>query len=150
MICVCRITEQFAGLEARQYVSEHLLFLRMQSHLTRKSLFICPYTGIRWIREYRCSVNHLLPQIQLRRDPDSDIRRVKCRCNSTELIVDPDADEYVLGHLTYVRTLQPGSWEDEFVCLETGAKWLADHPHSELHGGGPQRLRKLPASSQNE
>jgi hypothetical protein len=36
------------------------------------------------------------------------------------------------------------NWEIQYEDPITGEKWLMDYPHSEAHGGGSPRLRKLP------
>jgi hypothetical protein len=38
------------------------------------------------------------------------------------------------------------NWTVGYSCPDTGRLWLLDHPHSELHGGGPPRLRQLDAA----
>ena len=37
-----------------------------------------------------------------------------------------------------------GNWEIEYLDPTTGEKWLMDYPQSEMHGGGPPRLRLQP------
>lgn len=34
-------------------------------------------------------------------------------------------------------------WEIRFIDPQTSAQWVMDFPHSEMHGGGPPRLRKV-------
>lgn len=36
------------------------------------------------------------------------------------------------------------NWEIEYEDSITGDRWMMDYPHSEAHGGGSPRLRKLP------
>ena len=35
------------------------------------------------------------------------------------------------------------NWEIEYKDPKTGEKWIMDYPHSECHGGGSPRLRKI-------
>ena len=35
------------------------------------------------------------------------------------------------------------SWEVEYVCENTGEKWILDYPNSSQHGGGSPRLRRV-------
>ncbi len=44
--------------------------------------------------------------------------------------------------LMLVRTDQSG-WMMLYRDKETGQFWELDYPHSEMHGGGPPRLREL-------
>jgi hypothetical protein len=39
--------------------------------------------------------------------------------------------------------VDPQTWEAEYVDDATGQRWTLDHPASELHGGGPPRLRRI-------
>jgi hypothetical protein len=54
-----------------------------------------------------------------------------------------DAIAFAERHL---RKLEVGglNWEIAYGDPNTGEKWLMDYPHSEAHGGGSPRLRKLP------
>ena len=52
-----------------------------------------------------------------------------------------DAYEFAETHL---RKVNSRNWEIDFEDPKTGELWLMDFPHSEGHGGGPPRLRKLP------
>lgn len=36
------------------------------------------------------------------------------------------------------------AWTRVLRCPMTGTDWLEDYPFSEMHGGGPTRLRRLP------
>lgn len=36
------------------------------------------------------------------------------------------------------------AWTRVLRCPTTGVNWLEDYPFSEMHGGGPTRLRRLP------
>jgi hypothetical protein len=35
-------------------------------------------------------------------------------------------------------------WTTTYRDPRDGSEWLMDYPHSELHGGGPPRLRRIP------
>jgi hypothetical protein len=35
------------------------------------------------------------------------------------------------------------NWEIFYLDEETGAKWVKEYPHSEMHGGGQAQLRLL-------
>ena len=37
------------------------------------------------------------------------------------------------------------TWEVEYIDDATGERWIMDYPQSELHGGGPPRLRSCRA-----
>ena len=52
-----------------------------------------------------------------------------------------EATAFAQDHLQKVRA---GNWEIEYLDPSTGDRWLMDYPHSEMHGGGPPRLRRLP------
>jgi RHS repeat-associated protein len=69
--------------------------------------------------------------------------QMSCQCNEITEMDGRKAQDYAEEHLRKVRI---GNWETEFECPDTGIHWLMDYPHSELMGGGPPRLRKLPIS----
>jgi len=55
-----------------------------------------------------------------------------------------DADiEQMLASKLVQLALDPTGWRKLYRHLETGRFWELDHPRSELHGGGPKRLREL-------
>jgi hypothetical protein len=69
--------------------------------------------------------------------------RVECECAVTPSELNGvQADDFSRGHLSedWVNVVQ---WTAGFTCPETGQRWLRDSPHSELHGGGPPRLRRV-------
>ncbi|NLX06645.1 MAG: hypothetical protein GXY33_16025 [Phycisphaerae bacterium] len=53
-----------------------------------------------------------------------------------------EAQEFARLHLNLIR-VDVESWITEYVCPETGGRWIEDYPHSEMHGGGPPRLRRV-------
>ncbi len=52
------------------------------------------------------------------------------------------AVEFARKHLKEIKS-NPDTWETEYICEDTGERWLMDYPHGECHGGGPPRLRKI-------
>jgi hypothetical protein len=64
-----------------------------------------------------------------------------CKCKRAQIIKN-EVDE----HIAHLRELwkDPDQRQTLYECPETGAQWLRDYPHSNLHGGGPAVLRKLP------
>jgi hypothetical protein len=68
---------------------------------------------------------------------------MKCRCETLTQLEGMEAYSYAEEHLCKVQVLS-GGWEIEYVCPDTGKRWLLDYPHGEYHGGGPPRLRSLP------
>lgn len=68
---------------------------------------------------------------------------MKCRCETLTQLQGAEAISYAKEHLQEVR-IDPVAWQTEYVCPDTGKRWLLDYPHSEAHGGGPPRLRSLP------
>jgi hypothetical protein len=57
-------------------------------------------------------------------------------------LVGSKALEYANAHLRKVRVIAE-KWETEYEDVITGDVWLLDYPHSQLHGGGEPRLRKI-------
>jgi hypothetical protein len=41
--------------------------------------------------------------------------------------------------------VDPSGWRTLYRHSETGKLWELDYPQSEMHGGGPRRLRELGA-----
>jgi hypothetical protein len=70
-----------------------------------------------------------------------------CRCVSIDSLEGEEAEKYSREHLVKVRT-DANTWETFYVCPETGKRWIKDYPRSELHGGGPPRLRALATDEQ--
>jgi Immunity protein 27 len=54
-----------------------------------------------------------------------------------------DAIDFAERYLKKIRT-DGLNWEIEYEDPITGDRWMMDYPHSEAHGGGSPRLRKLP------
>lgn len=40
-------------------------------------------------------------------------------------------------------SVDPETWEEEYLDENTGDLWLLDYPESGLHGGGSPRLRRV-------
>jgi Immunity protein 27 len=64
-----------------------------------------------------------------------------CECRDLAELNGSAAQDYARGHLDKLET-DPVEWTIQYRCPETGAKWVMDHPHSELQGGGSPRLRR--------
>lgn len=67
---------------------------------------------------------------------------MNCRCNKITELEGADAKLYARRHLKKIR-VDSELWTIEYECPDTGTRWVMDFPHSEYHGGGPPRLRKL-------
>ncbi|MGH8550820.1 MAG: Imm27 family immunity protein [Methylococcales bacterium] len=65
-----------------------------------------------------------------------------CRCANLQKLWDEEAKAYIQKHLIKVEVRADG-WEIVYRCPDTGLQWLRDYPHSERHGGGPMRLRRI-------
>ena len=64
-----------------------------------------------------------------------------CKCKDREQYEGATAIEYTRKYLTMLEA-DSTTWVIEYVCRDCGTRWTEDYPHSELHGGGPPRLRK--------
>ena len=53
-----------------------------------------------------------------------------------------EAVEFASRKLRKLRT-NAETWEVEYEDPETLERWIMDYPHSESHGGGSPRLRKV-------
>lgn len=53
-----------------------------------------------------------------------------------------EARAYADDHLEQVD-VDPVTWTVEYRDRRNGSRWLMDYPQSELHGGGPPRLRRM-------
>ena len=53
-----------------------------------------------------------------------------------------EALRYIQANLRKGRVF-PDQWKTEYEDPRTGEKWLLDYPQSDLHGGGPPRLRRI-------
>lgn len=67
----------------------------------------------------------------------------ECRCEEISELEGNDALDYIESHLIKIK-VDGKKWEITFKCPLTDIMWLKDYPHSEYHGGGSPRLRKLP------
>ena len=67
-----------------------------------------------------------------------------CRCDAVTELSGNEAIQYAREHLQQVR-IDAARWETEYVCPLTRLRWIEDYPHSELHGGGAPRLRRVNA-----
>lgn len=65
-----------------------------------------------------------------------------CLCAAGVTREGNNAREYATKHLDQVRKDGSG-WFAMFHCPSSDIYWVQDYPHSELHGGGPSRLRRL-------
>lgn len=65
-----------------------------------------------------------------------------CRCQDLEELWDEEARAYIKEHLEKEEVRADG-WEAVYRCPVTETRWLKDYPHSDRHGGGPVRLRRL-------
>ena len=55
------------------------------------------------------------------------------------------AQVFIAQHLRQIAD-DPINWTTEYICPETGERWILDYPFPEAHGSGPPRLRKLTVS----
>ncbi len=69
-----------------------------------------------------------------------------CFCNNIAEIEGVDAQEYCSNHLKTI-SIDGKNWLTTYECPVTSIQWLEDYPHSEYHGGGSPRLRRLPLNS---
>ncbi len=67
---------------------------------------------------------------------------MECRCPDVEELDGAAAQDYVREHLEEIE-VDKVQWEILYRCPVTAIEWLCDFPHSERHGGGPPRLRRL-------
>jgi hypothetical protein len=67
---------------------------------------------------------------------------MNCECARIEALEGAAASDYAESHLKVVK-IDSVAWTTEYVCPDTGTRWLLDYPDSELHGGGSPRLRKI-------
>ena len=68
---------------------------------------------------------------------------MNCNCQNTSELNGNDAIEYAENHLIKIQ-VDGENWQILYKCPLTGIQWLKDYPHSEYHGGGSPRLRKMP------
>lgn len=63
-------------------------------------------------------------------------------------LVGNDAKGFAEAHLDKLRT-DPVNWTIEYRDRPDGSLWIMDYPQSELHGGGPPRLRRAEGVNDN-
>jgi hypothetical protein len=68
-----------------------------------------------------------------------------CACVHLFRLDGNEADAYTREHLVE-DSVDNVQWTVTYHCPVTGREWLRDSPQSELHGGGPPRLRQLDES----
>jgi hypothetical protein len=67
---------------------------------------------------------------------------MRCACKSMFEFNGNEAVEYCEEHLREVE-VDGANWTITYECPVTGSKWVRDYPHSEHHGGGSPRLRRM-------
>ena len=67
---------------------------------------------------------------------------MKCKCIEINKLEGNEAIQYARNHLRKVK-VDGEKWEIEYICPESGIRWIEDFPYGESHGGGPSRLRKI-------
>ncbi|MCZ2290046.1 MAG: immunity 27 family protein [Anaerolineales bacterium] len=70
---------------------------------------------------------------------------MNCNCQNISELEGNAALEYIESHLSKIR-VDGKTWQVFYECPLTGIQWVKDYPHSEYHGGGSPRLRRLPLS----
>jgi hypothetical protein len=66
---------------------------------------------------------------------------VTCRCDELDELEGAAAAEYV-QHLSQI-SVDNDTWEAEYVCPVTGARWTETYPNGGAHGGGSPILRRM-------
>jgi len=69
---------------------------------------------------------------------------VRCACDTLFELEGNEAKQYARDHLVEIEA-DAVNWTARYRCPDTGRLWLRDYPQSELHGGGPTRLRQVDA-----
>jgi hypothetical protein len=69
---------------------------------------------------------------------------MQCGCESIFELSGNEADQYADEHLEELA-VDVVAWTVTYECPTKGLRWLRDYPQSELHGGGPPRLRQIGA-----
>lgn len=62
-----------------------------------------------------------------------------CRCKDIDQLDGTEAQEYASEHLQLVN-VDVTRWVTEYVCPQTGRRWIESYPYPSAHGGGPPRL----------
>lgn len=73
---------------------------------------------------------------------DDNRQESVCTCDQVLEHGDDGAQTYAQAHLVEVDRDVSG-WTTTYRCPELGILWLEDWPWSEMHGGGPRRLRQF-------
>lgn len=122
--------------EARELLDQELAKLRQQPRDELLRLFDAPRTfeatapsGIKYQRNGVVSM------------PERP-NRGWCLCAAGVTREGMEAEDYATVHLDKVSD-DPMMWVSVYRCPVTGELWVKDHPHGELHGGGPSRLRTV-------
>ncbi len=68
---------------------------------------------------------------------------MKCRCNEIDYLDGVAAQKYAREHLQTV-SINADDRQTEYVCPDTGKRWLEDCPYPAAHADGPPRLRAMP------
>jgi hypothetical protein len=92
-----------------------------------------------------CVHASLVAAYRICRDPvvgRGDNEAVLCACESLFELNGNEAVAYAREHLEELE-VDVVQWLIKYRCPVTGRPWLRDSPRSELHGGGPPRLRQL-------
>jgi hypothetical protein len=67
---------------------------------------------------------------------------MQCACESIFELAGNEAEQYAGEHLNEL-TVDVVVWTVTYQCPSTDRRWVRDSPQSELHGGGPPRLRQI-------
>ncbi len=67
-----------------------------------------------------------------------------CQYEQLTELWEAGAVRYADSHLDEIEVRASG-WERILKCPQTDQLWLEDYPRSAEHGGGPVRLRRMPA-----
>jgi hypothetical protein len=72
---------------------------------------------------------------------------MQCACQQLSRLDGNEADAYTSEH-PVEDSVDNVQWTVTYHCPVKGRRWLIDSPQSELHGGGPPRLRQLDEGGQ--
>lgn len=70
------------------------------------------------------------------------MKKKECLCDEINELNGIEAQKYARDHLIKL-SVNPQTWEISYKCPEKDILWILDFPFSEMHGGGPHRLRKI-------
>ncbi len=65
---------------------------------------------------------------------------VECRCTTVTELYGSEAEEYAAQHLRSDGT-RADRLEEDFLCPDTGRRWLLDYPDQTTEDPGQARLR---------